>query len=206
MDYSKLKNFSAEKFSAPDISDVSYDNQLAYFNIVRDEFTELNQKQNELPKDVFVRAYGQKIMDVIEMSAGGIVPAQDFLCYLYKRGLEDLMPADLVRAHEWGILAVSNGSKLSIERLRLFFDPVYNYVLDSGKIENIIVKNKITDEQDVTDFIAQSYCILLVDEMKIDLLTVAKKPLVEKSNFIRFSHDATEANKKVLPKLLDLIA
>ncbi len=206
MDYNKLEDFSVEKFSATDISDVSYDNQMAYFNVVRDEFTELNQKQNSLPKDVFVRAYGQKIMDIIEMSAGGIVPAQDFLCYLYKRGLEDLMPSDLVRAHEWGILAVSNGSKLSIERLRLFFDPVYTYVLESNKVENIIIKNKINDEQDVTDFIAQSYCILLIDEMKIDLLTVAKKPIVEKGNFIKFSHDATEANKKVLPKLLDLIA
>ena len=206
MNYEKLKDFSAEKFNAPDISDVNYDNQMIYFNIIRDEFTTLNQQESELPREMFVKSYARKIMDVIEMAAGGIVPAQDFLCYLYKRGIDDLLEANLVRAHEWGILAVSNGSKLSIERLRLFFDPVYDYVLESDKVESIIVKNKIANDADVTDFIAQSYCILLIEEMKINLLNVAKKKIAEDENFIKFSHDATEANKKVLPKLLELIA
>lgn len=205
----KTKNivdFDANKFNAEDISDVNYDNQMIYFNAIREEFTELNQKENVLPQEVFIKQYAQKIMDVIEMAAGGIVPAQDFLCYLYKRGIDDMMDMNLVRAHEWGILAVSNGSKLSIERLRLFFDPVYDFILDSGKVENIIIKNKLDNDEDITDFVAQSYCILLIDEIKLDLLSVAKKKIAEKENFIKFSHDIKEANKKVLPRLIDLIA
>ena len=205
----KTKNivdFDANKFNAEDISDVNYDNQMIYFNAIREEFTELNQKENILPQEVFIKQYAQKIMDVIEMAAGGIVPAQDYLCYLYKRGIDDMMDMNLVRAHEWGILAVSNGSKLSIERLRLFFDPVYDFILDSGKVENIIIKNKLDNDEDITDFVAQSYCILLIDEIKLDLLNVAKKKIAEKENFIKFSHDIKEANKKVLPRLIDLIA
>ena len=205
MDYSNLIDFKAEDFNKADLFEVDYDNQRVFFNVIKDEFTELNQQEDILPVDLFAQKYGRKIMDVIEMAAGGIVPAQDFLCYLYKRGIEDLMEPNLTRAHEWGILAVSNGSKLSIERLRLFFEPVFDFIIDSKRVEDIVEKNKLNDEN-ISDFIAQNYCILLIEEMKIDLLTVAKKPIDQKENFIKFSHDYKEANKKVLPRLLELIA
>ncbi|MBQ7977771.1 MAG: hypothetical protein IJ301_04215 [Clostridia bacterium] len=205
MNIENLVNFDANDFFIADISEVEYENQRVFFNIIREQFTELNQKEDILPQDVFVREYARKIMDVIEMAAGGCVPAQDFLCYIYKRGIDGLMPSNLVRAHEWGILAVSNGSKLSIERLRLFYESMFDYVADSGTIESILIKNKL-NEDNIADFVAQNYSILLLEEMKIDLLTVAKKVLVDDENFIRFNYDAEQANKKVLPKLLELIA
>ncbi len=205
MKYNNLVDFKADDFNKEDLFDVSYDNQKVFFNVIKEEFTDLNQQEDALPVDVFVQQYGRKIVDIIEMAAGGIVPAQDYLCYMYKRGIEDLLESNLTRAHEWGIIAVSNGSKLSIERLRLFFEPVFDFIIDSNKVENIIEKNKLNDEN-ISDFIAQNYCLLLIDEMKIELLNVAKKPIEQKENFIKFSHDATEANKKVLPRLLELIA
>ena len=157
----------------------------AFFNVIKEEFTELNQKEDELPANVFAQEYAQKIMDIIVMAAGGNVPSQDFLCYLYKRGIDGLMSNNLTRAHEWGILAVANGSKLSIERLRLFYEPVFEYVLDSNKLESIIVKNKLNDD-DISDFVAQNYSLLLIDEIKLELLTVAKKPISQSENFVKY--------------------
>ena len=205
MNTKNLVDFRASDFNLPDISAVSYDNQKVFFNVIKEEFTELNQKEDELPANVFAQEYAQKIMDIIVMAAGGNVPSQDFLCYLYKRGIDGLMSNNLTRAHEWGILAVANGSKLSIERLRLFYEPVFEYVLDSNKLESIIVKNKLNDD-DISDFVAQNYSLLLIDEIKLELLTVAKKPISQSENFVKFNHDVAEANKKVLPRLLNLIA
>ncbi len=205
MNTKNLVDFKASDFNLPDISTVNYDNQTVFFNVIKEEFTELNQKEDELPANVFAQEYAQKIMDIIVMAAGGNVPAQDFLCYLYKRGIDGLMNNNLVRSHEWGILAVSNGSKLSIERLRLFFEPVFNYVLDSNKLESIIEKNKLNDDE-ISDFVAQNYCLLLIDEIKLDLLTIAKKPISQAENFVRFNYDVEQANKKVLPRLINLIS
>lgn len=205
MKVNNLENFDPNDFFIADLADVSYNNQRMFFNVIKEEFTELNQQEDALPKDIFMRQYARKIMDIVEMAAGGAVPAQDFLCYLYKRGVDGLLPINLVRAHEWGILAVSNGSKLSIERLRLFYEPIFDNFADTNTLEGILIKNKL-DEDNIADFIAQNYSILLVEEMKIDLLTVAKKEIITEDNFVKFSYDAEQANKKVLPKLLELIA
>ena len=201
----EIKPFNPDDFRALDISHVDYDTQVIFFNVIRDEFTNLNMQENTLPHKVFVEKYIQKIMDIIEMAAGGIVPAQDYLCYLYKRGINDIFPRLLVRAHYWGIIACSNGSKLAMERLRLFYEPVFDYVLDSKKVEQIIEKNDL-NQDNIAEFIAQNFSILLMQEMKIDLLETAKKPLYEDENFVKFSHDAEVANKKVLPRLIELIA
>lgn len=205
MNIKDLDNFDPNDFFIDDLAEVGYNNQRAFFNIIKEQFTELNQQEDALPKDVFARQYARKIMDVVEMAAGGAVPAQDYLCYLYKRGIDGLMPSNLVRAHEWGIIAVSNGSKLSIERLRLFYEPIFDRIIESGTLESILIKNKL-NEDNIADFVAQNYSILLLEEMKIDLLTVAKKEIVTEDNFVRFSYNAEQANKKVLPKLLELIA
>ena len=201
----EIKPFNPDDFRALDISHVDYDTQVIFFNAIRDEFTNLNMQEGVLPHKVFVEKYIQKIMDIIEMAAGSIVPAQDYLCYLYKRGVDSILPRYLVRAHYWGIIACSNGSKLAMERLRLFYEPVFDYVLDSKKVEQIIEKNDL-NQDNIAEFIAQNFSILLMQEMKIDLLETAKKPIYEDENFTKFSHDAEIARKKVLPRLIELIA
>ena len=206
MDLSKTKNFNPDDFFEVDISKVDYENQRVFFNIIRDQFNELNKQEDSLPKNVFREEYLNAINDIVEMAAGGVVPAQDYLCYAYKKGVEGVIPADLQRAHEWGIVAVSNGSKLSSERLRLFYEPLYDYCLKAeGALENILLKNKL-DENTVTDFVALNYSILLLEEMHLSLLEIAKKDITASGNFVRFQYDVEQANKKVFPKLLELIA
>ena len=197
--------FNPDDFKADDLSKVDYDVQVIFFNAIKDEFTSLNMQENVLPADVFVEKYAEKIMQVIEMAAGGIVPAQDYLCYLYKRGVEGVMPRNLVRAHYWGIIACSNGSKLSMERLRLFYEPVFEYVLETKKVEDIVEKNNLTSDN-IAEFVSQNFSILFAQRMGIDLLETAKKPILENENFVKFSHDAEDVRKKVLPRLIELIA
>ncbi len=74
-----------------------------------------------------------------------------------------------------------------------------------GALENILSKNGL-DDSNVTDFVAQNYSILLMEAIKLDLLTVAKKPLWEEGNFVKFQYDVEQANKTVFPKLIKLIS
>ena len=206
MDISKLENYNPDDFFLADISGVGYENQRLFFNVIKDQFAELNSQEESLPKSMFRENYQKIVMDIVEMAAGGAVPAQDYLCYIYKKGVEGIIPSDLMRAHEWGIIAVSNGSKLSSERLRLFYDPLFEYCMSvPGALENILVKNGL-DDTNVTDFVAQNYSILLLEHIKLDLLTVAKKPLGAEGNFVKFQYDVEQANKVIFPKLLELIS
>ncbi len=200
-----IESFNPDDFRAQDIFHVDYEVQVLFFNIIKEEFATLNEQENVLPANVFLEKYARKIMDIIEMAAGGIVPAQDYLCYIYKKGIDGVMERNLVRAHYWGLIACSNGSKLSMERLRLFFEPVFDYVLESNKIEEIIEKNDL-NQDNIAEFISQNFAILFNQQMKIELLDTAKKPIVENENFVKFSHDAEASRKKVLPRLVSLIS
>ncbi|MBO5102500.1 MAG: hypothetical protein J6C13_00230 [Clostridia bacterium] len=199
------KEFNPLDFREADISFVDYETQVLFFNVIKEEFTTLNMQEEILPVNIFAQKYGEKLMQIVEMAAGGIVPAQDYLCYIYKRGIDKILPRNLVRAHYWGSIACANGSKLSMERLRLFYEPVFDYVLQSEKVEEIVTKNEL-NQDNIAEFIAQNFSILFNQEMKIELLDTAKKPLYEDENFVKFSHDAEIAKKKVLPRLLELIA
>lgn len=199
------KAFNPDDFREADISHVDYDTQVIFFNVIKEEVASLNLQEDILPEKVFIQEYAQKILDIISMAAGSIVPAQDYLCYMYKKGIPGVLGRNLVRAHHWGLIAASNGSKLSIERLRLFFEPVYDFILKSDKLDDIITKNNLTQDN-IAEFIAQNYAILFCQEAKIDLLNTAKRDLVEDENFVKFSHDADAIRKKIMPRLIELIS
>ncbi len=199
------EKFDPQDFQASDISYVNYDTQVLFFNVIKEEVSTLNLQEDQLPEDVFKELYENKLMDIVEMAAGGIVPAQDFLCYTYKKGIPGVLPRNLVRAHYWGLIATSNGSKLSVERMRLFYEPVYEFVLNSDKVDDIVEKNKLNSDN-IAEFIAQNFAILFCQMGRVELLEIAKKPLIEDDNFVRFSHEADEVRKLVMPRLLELIA
>lgn len=198
-------DFDPQDFQASDISHVDYDTQVLFFNVIKEEVATLNLQEDQLPERVFADLYEQKLMDIVEMAAGGIVPAQDYLCYTYKKGIPGVLPRNLVRAHYWGLIATSYGSKLSVERMRLFFDPVYEYVLKSDKVDDIVSKNGLNSDN-IAEFIAQNFSILFCQMGGVELLDIAKKPLIEDDNFVKFSHEAEAVRAKVMPRLLELIA
>lgn len=198
-------DFDPQDFQESDISHVDYDTQVLFFNVIKEEVATLNLQEDQLPEPVFADLYEQKIMDIVEMAAGGIVPAQDYLCYTYKKGIPGVLPRNLVRAHYWGLIATSNGSKLSVERMRLFYDPVYDYVLQSDKVDDIIAKNDLNSDN-IAEFIAQNFAILFCQTGRVELLDIAKKPLIEEDNFVKFSHEAEAVRDKVLPRLIELIS
>ena len=193
------------KFNNDDLLDVSYEEQSEYFKALQSIFTDINLKRMTMSKDQYLAEYISTLEAVAGLAVTGNVPAMDYLCFLYKRGIDDIIDRNLARAHQWGMLAIAAGSKLSIERLRLFLEPVFQYVIDYGDIEAIIKKNELADDE-IAEFVAYSFANIFVQDMGITLEQQAKKQLNESESFQIFNKQAESVRNTVLPKMLDLIS
>ena len=65
MSESKNENYNPDDFFIPDISGVSYETQRLFFNVIRDQFSDINSKEDSLPKNIFRQNYQQILMDVV---------------------------------------------------------------------------------------------------------------------------------------------
>ena len=193
------------KFNNDDLLDVSYDEQADYFKALQSIFTNINLKRMTMSKEKYLAEYVATLEAVAGLAVTGNVPAMDYLCFLYKRGIDDIIDRNLARAHEWGMLAIAAGSTLSIERLRLFLDPVFQYVIDYGDVHAIIRKNELQDDE-IAEFVAYSFANVFNEEMGLTLEQQSKKRLNDYESFQVFNKRAEATRDQVLPKMLELIS
>ena len=179
-----LKSASASdapSVTVEDLTALSYDDQILLFNAIKNVFALASNEefisQYDSEDDFFV----EKMEEVLTLAVESNVAAQDYLCYLYKRGRQDVFDVDLIRAHQWGLLATAAGSKLSTDRLRLFFSPVYEYVENSGRADDVIDINELDDET-VLPFIASIMANIVIEEMGINLLSMSRMSMFPENN------------------------
>ncbi len=190
------------KFNFEDFRKLSFDEQTSMFNVIKEVFGNLRESMDYIDKETYDMAYYTLLTEVFELAVEKNVAAMDFLCYLYKRGSEGYLPANLTLAHKWGMLAISCGSKLSIDRLRLFLDPVFDFVVREGLVAKMMVSNEL-DEGEGVFFVAETFAELYLERMKINLLTMAREdPLQSDSNFKRFLNEANKVRSEVLPDMV----
>jgi len=200
------ENGTGGAFFKADLSDVDYDDQNDYFNIMKGMFTSLNINKPKMQLEDFVDSYYDLLEMATEMAVCGCVPAMDYLCFIYKKGIDDVMPINLTRAHEWGLLATAAGSKLSPERLRMFMDPVYRYVIDNDAVESIIQKHDIQSDEDLVNFIAYSFANIFNEKQKLNLGYMSKKSLISDESFQVFLKNTSKVRDEALPVMLKFIA
>jgi len=167
--------------SAEDLSNIGYDDQIYLFNTIKDIFSVGNDPNNNFDTKTSDAFFLAKMEETLNLAVEGNVVAQDYLTYLYKRGRDDMFGTDLIRAHQWGLLAISGGSKLSTDRLRLFFSPVYDFVEASGRAEDVIEINEL-EEETVLPYVASIMASLVMDEMGISLLSMSRLPMFTNRN------------------------
>lgn len=189
-------------FNFEDFSKLSFDEQTVMFNAIKEVFADLRESINYIDQDTYNMAYYTLLTEVFEMAVEKNVAAMDYLCYLYKRGAEGYLPINLTLAHKWGMLAISCGSKLSIDRLRLFLDPVFEFVVQEDLVPEMMARNELDDGEGIF-FVAETFAGLYLQRMKIDLLTMAREdPLQLDSDFKRFLNEANKVRSEVLPDMV----
>ena len=190
-------------FNFEDYSKVSYEDQTKLFNSLKQMFLALREEEQYMDEASFEKKYVDYLLELLNMAVTGNVSAMDYLCFLYKKGIEGVLPMNLTLAHKWGMLAIANGSKLSVDRLRMFILPVFEFIEDSDlDIEYMMDRYDVKDG-DAAYFIAQTFAGIYNPKMGITLLNMAKEnPASIETNFQKFMYDATNARQQVEEELL----
>lgn len=190
-------------FNFDDFSKVSYEDQTKLFNTLKGMFVSLREKSEFMSQEEFEATYVDYIVELLNLAVTGNVSAMDYLCFIYKKGIDGVIPANLTLAHKWGMLAIASGSKLSVDRLRMFVTPVLEYVDDSDIDLDYMQKRYDVNDSDVAYFIVQTFAGLYNPRMDITLLNMAREePISFDTNFKKFMIEANEKREEVLPDLL----
>ncbi|MEG1499986.1 MAG: hypothetical protein RR400_02860, partial [Clostridia bacterium] len=78
---------------------------------------------------------------------------------------------------KWSIVAASNGNESAIDKLRMFLAQSYDAVLDMENAPNILAGNGIYEENYEIK-LGKLFCDAIVDELKINVQTLAKEKAV----------------------------
>ena len=203
----KIVYSDAEKalqdFNFDDYTKVSYEDQTKLFNALKTMFVKLREDSEFMSQQEFETKYVDYLVELLELAVTGNVSAMDYLCFMYKKGIDGVMPVNLTLAHKWGMLAIANGSKLSVDRLRMFITPVLEFVEDSDLDIDYMLDRYDVEDKDAAYFIAQTFAGLYNPRMNITLLNMSREePIALDSNFQKFMFDANAKRDEVLPDLL----
>lgn len=199
--YSEVDNIPEAQVE--DYSKISIDEQTTLFNSIKDVFVRLREDAENMDLNTFEERYFSNMLAVFDMAVTGNVTAMDFLCYAYKKGMEGVLPVNLTLAHKWGMLAIADGSKLTVDRLRMFINPVFEYVENSDvDLENMMERYDVPDGE-AAFFVAETFAGLYVQKMNITLEQMSREdPVSADSNFQKFIHDANKVRDEILPDML----
>ncbi len=194
---------SMVKFNFEDYSKVSYEDQTKLFNAIKSTFVQLREQSEYMEQQEFEAKYVDYLVELLDLAVTGNVSAMDYLCFMYKKGVDGAIPVNLTLAHKWGMLAIANGSKLSVDRLRMFITPVLEYVEDSDVDIGYMMDRYDVEDADAAYFVAQTFAGLYNPRMDITLLNMAREdPIPLESNFQKFMIEASKKRDEVLPDLL----
>lgn len=161
--------------------DMSYDEQSQLYRRFKRQFDALSAYN----LDYTNQQYQEYLEETIMLACEGDTIAQDFLTYIYKKGRVGLFENNLLRAYKWGIIASSNGSKLSIMRLKFFFQPAFYKIAEHPKLDEIIDNYNLTAENIEYFFaMALSDMIMSVSDVNIKVmsqLAVIPEPFTDES-------------------------
>lgn len=198
---------SFENVNTEDYTKLSFDVQNEAYAVIKQLFVNLRENQAYMDEQSFNDAYASLFFELLNIAVTGNVAAMDYLCYIYKKGIDGMLYPNLTLAHKWGMLAIENGSKLSIERLRMFLTPVYDYLDEHDLDVDKMVKEYDIDKEDAISFVSQTFAGMYNPKMNITPLALAKEdPTSFETNFTKFNIEASKKRESVLPELLKYLS
>lgn len=133
-----------------------------------------NSQKNE---DLFYDVYKA----INDRAVEGNLAAQDYLGYLYKTGLGDLVPANYCLSMDWMFMAGSNGNEYTLSRLKIFFTRSMGEIFDMDNYREVLNANDIYDENYEFE-LGKLLCDAMVDTLGIKMEELAaRKPVFQPS-------------------------
>lgn len=188
----------AEKYE--EYQDYTYQEQNDLFLEFKKPFDGLNRMSRSKIENLFP----EYLESAVILAVGGNPVAQDFLVYIYKKGRTGVMKPNLLRAYEWGIISADNFSMLTIDRLRFFFNPAYEKIAGSSKLNDIVEKYNLMSDN-IEYFFAYNIANLMLSASNISLEGMSKKDIIPEDFQDNKIRDLENIRDRVIENMLDLL-
>lgn len=179
---------------------MSYEEQNDLFLKFKKPFDYLNTLNTEEGNYLFPKLLEHAVI----LSINGNPVAQDFLTYIYKKGKTGVMKPNLLRAYEWGIIASNSISMLAVDRLKFFYNPAYEKIASSDKLDEIIRKYDLTVD-DIEYFFACNIADMIMSASDISLERLSKEELIPQDFSEVKIKELERVRDRVIENMLDLL-
>jgi len=179
---------------------MSYDEQNAYFLKFKKPYDYINMLDSEEGNYLFPKLLEHTVI----LAINGNPVAQDFLTYIYKKGKTGVMEPNLLRAYEWGIIASNSISMLAVDRLKFFYNPAYEKIASSDKLQDIIEKYDLT-EDDIEYFFACNIADMIMSCSDISLERLSKEDLIPQGFSDVKVKELERVRDRVIENMLELL-
>lgn len=102
--------------------------------------------------------------------------AQDYLAYIFKKGLEQIVPINYERFMQWQILSGANGNQFAIDKLFLFLKFSFDEIMSVDDFDYIIRRNCLNNNN-YSYIVGRLICEGIVDDLLIDAKKLLSEPL-----------------------------
>ena len=130
--------------------------------------------------------------------------AQDYLAYIFKKGLRGIIAPNHEKYMQWQILAGANGNQFAIDKLALFLNYGFNEVMLADDFEYMIKRNGLT-QSNFNYIVGRLFCEAMADELMLE----PQKLLQEKLTSVEFSGKIMRvfdrARNYAIPKILKFL-
>ncbi len=194
-----IKQIWNDKIAAK-FAEMTFDEQAELYRKFKKQFDALSvynlAKANEL--------YKEYLEETIMLACNGDVIAQDFLTYIYKKGRTGIFEPNLLRAYQWGIIASSNSSKLSINRLKFFYLPAFDEILYHPKLDECIINHNL-DENNIEYFFGTALAEMITSVSDVNIKSMSKLPLIPDEDNDENLRELERVRDRVIDNMMNLL-
>lgn len=185
---------------AKDFENMSFDEQSALYRKFKRQFDKLSEYNLTTANEYFQ----EYLEETIIFACDGDAIAQDFLCYIYKKGRTGLFEDNLLLAYKWGIVASANGSKLSISRLKFFFQPAFYTIAEHPKLQEVIDNYDLTSEN-IEYFFASALSDMIMSASNVNIKSMSKLPAIPEPYTDENLRELERVRDRVIENMMSLL-
>ena len=153
--------------------DMTFDEQAQLYRRFKVQFNALAVYNETIANEKFY----QLLEECVLLAVDGDAIAQDFLTYIYKKGRNGLFEPNILRAYKWGIIASASGSKLSMNRLKFFFQPAFYKIAEYDEVDKIAEEYDLTPEN-IEYFFARALSDMIISASDVNMIALSKLDII----------------------------
>lgn len=130
--------------------------------------------------------------------------AQDYLAYLFKKGLYNVLPINWEKYMQWQVLAGANGNQFSLDKLSLFLSYALNEISYVEDFEYIANRNDL-NEKNYLYVVGRLLCDAIADELHLSPEKLMKDPIEHKEFSAPTMRVFDKARNFSIPKIIKFL-